>query len=278
MPYVVNRSRAAAWACLALLFVSSCWCGEGVNRGDLNIIPIEQEWELGNTMAAELAAQLPLTDDPAVAGFVGGIGQRLVESTESTALPWHFYVVADPSVNAFAIPGGHVYVNTGLIRAVQSTDELASVLAHEVAHVTARHSTERLTKAFGLNKLLQLLVGDSPGLLEQIVAQIAGRGTLAKFSRDDEREADALGLRYLTEAGYHPWAMTAMFRTLLEQQERSPSRLEQFFSTHPMTEERLQAVEELLEADHADEEPIDPEADPALRAVQERAAQIEGSF
>ena len=134
-------------------------------------------------------------------------------------------------------------------------------MAHEVAHGVARHSTERLTKVYGLNTLLQLLVGEDPGLLEQIAAQLVGSGVVAKFSRNDEREADQLGLQYLYDAGYNPEGMASMFETLLAQRQRRPNALERFFASHPLTEERITNVRQEAEQMPANDQFISQDQD-----------------
>ena len=116
------------------------------------------------------------------------------------------------------------------------------MIAHEVAHGVARHGTERLTTAYGLNLGAGLLLGQDPGAAEQIAAQLVGGGAIAKFSRDDEREADRLGVRYMARAGYNPEGMATMFRKLVADRQRRPGAVEQFFSTHPLTEERIADV------------------------------------
>ena len=230
-----------------LLLVSGCLCGgEGVNEGDVNLISMEEEWQLGQRLAQRIEQQMPMVEGP-VRQYVQQIGGQLVRHTDLADRPWTFHVVASDEVNAFAIPGGHVYVHTGLIQAASTPSELAGVLAHEVAHGAARHSTERLTKVYGLNTGLGLITGEESGLIEQILTRLGQRGTIAKFSRDDEREADRLGLGYLAEAGYDPRGMVRFFETLLQRRRDRPNALEQFFSSHPLTEERLQAARQHIE-------------------------------
>ena len=252
--------RSLHLAVLVLLLVAGCQCGSEVNRGDLNIVPLDQEWMMGEQVATQALQQVDLVEDPAVQQYVDRMGQELVAATELAERPWRFYVVDDPSINAFALPGGHVFVHTGLIEAAGSPSELASVVGHEVAHVAARHHTERITKVYGLNTLASLLVGQDVSLAEQIAVQLVGSGTLAKFSRDDERESDELGQALMAEAGYPPQAMAGMFRTMLEARERRPNLLERFFASHPITEERIQTAEERAQA---------------LPEVEERAARPE---
>lgn len=231
------------------LLLEGCICEtSGVNRGDINLMPLDQEWQLGSELAKEIQQQAQMADSPFLQEYVSEMGQELAAQTELADREWTFHVIVDSSVNAFNIPGGHVFVNTGLIRAAERPSELAGVMAHEVAHGVARHGTERMTKAYGINLIAQLVLGQDVGLLEQIAAQLIGAGTMAKFSRDDEREADDLGLDFLADAGYDPMGMPRMFETLLEIRQRRPNAIEQFFATHPLTEERIQAAAEEAQA------------------------------
>lgn len=232
-----------AWslALVSLMLVASC-ASSGVNQGDLNLISLQEEWELGEQIEGDVNQKVELVRDRQLEGFVSQLGRRIVAQTELADLPWEFHVVADPAVNAFNIPGGHVYVNTGLIEAAGDVTELAGVMAHEIAHGVARHGTEQLTKSYGLSLLAGVALGEDPGTAERLAAQFLGGGALAKFSRDAEREADSLGVRYMARAGYDPLGMARMFEELLRRRQRQPSSVEQFFSSHPLTEDRIQEV------------------------------------
>lgn len=223
---------------LAALPLTGC-ITTGVNSGDFNLVSLDEEWQLGQQLERDIAQQVQLVNDATLTGYVSRIGQQIVAQTELRGQPWRFYVVDDPTINAFNVPGGIVYVHTGLIAAADNTAELAGVLAHEIAHGVSRHGTERLTKTYGLSLGAGLLLGQDPGLASQIATQIIGGGAIAKFSRDDEREADRLGVRYMARAGYNPEGMATMFETLLSDRQRRPSSVEQFFSTHPLSEERI---------------------------------------
>jgi predicted Zn-dependent protease len=216
-------------------------CGSGGGAGDFNLISIEDEWTLGNQLAQEVAKEVRLSNDPVLNDYVTSVGRRIIAQTPApfNQLPWDFHVVVDPSVNAFAIPGGHVYVNTGLIATATNASELASVMAHEISHVVARHSTEQISRQYGLSIIAGLVLGQNPGQLTQIAAQIVATGAVARFSRDAEREADKLGIQFMAAAGFNPNGMVTMFEKLLAQQKSEPSRVEQFFSSHPLTEERV---------------------------------------
>jgi predicted Zn-dependent protease len=216
-------------------------CGSTGGGGDFNLISIEEEWQLGNQLAADIARQVRFNNDPAVNAYVRDMGQRIVRQAAPpfNSLPWDFHVVQDDSINAFAIPGGHVYVNTGLIENADNASELAGVMAHEISHVLARHSTEQLSRQYGLSVIAGAVLGQNPGQLSQIAAQIIAGGALARFSRDAEREADNIGIQAMAAAGYNPNGMASMFEELLEHQQSQPSRVEQFFATHPLTTDRI---------------------------------------
>lgn len=229
---------------LSGMLLEGCICElSGVNRGDVNIVSRDQEWELGRELAAEIRQQAEVVEDPMVQKFIDQMGGRIVGVTELADRPWEFHVIRDSSVNAFNIPGGHVFVNTGLISAARTPSELAGVVAHEVAHGVARHSTERMTKAYGVNLIFSLVAGERVTILEQIAGQLLGAGAMAKFSRDDEREADRFGLDYMAGAAYDAAGMADMFETMLSLRQRRPNMVEQFFSTHPLTEERVAEME-----------------------------------
>lgn len=230
---------------IAALTALGC-ASSGVNKGDFNLISYQEEWQLGQQLERDIARQLPLVDDRESVAYVNRIGQRIVAQTELAQAPWEFHIVADPQINAFNIPGGHVYVNVGLIQAADNVAELTSVIAHEVSHGVARHGTEQLTKAYGFNIVASLALGQNPPIYQQIITQIVGAGTFAKWGRDAERESDHLGVIYMYNAGYDPHGMVTMFQELLSRRDRDPGSVEAFFSTHPLTEERIENVRQQI--------------------------------
>ncbi len=241
-PYTLLAALAVA---LALALTAAC-ASSGVNRGDVNLVSCEQEWQLGQQLERDLSGQLRLVQDRRSLNYLTAVGQRIVRQTELAQAPWEFHLVADPEVNAFNIPGGHVYVHSGLVSSTRSVSELAAVLAHEIAHGVSRHGTEQLTRVYGLNILATLALGENPALYQQLLAQIAGTGAIAKFGRDAEREADHLGLRYMQAAGYDGRGMVSLFEKLLSERRRRPGKVERFFATHPLTEERIAEVQREL--------------------------------
>jgi len=243
-PRATLTALTMALVLLAGTLVTTSGCAtSGVNKGDLNLMSYQEEWQLGDRLSKDLAGKLDLVQNRAALDYVNRVGQRLVARTELRNLPWTFHIVNDPEVNAFNIPGGHVYVNTGLIAAAGDVAEFSGVMAHEIGHGVARHGTEQLTRAYGLQLVAGLVLGENPPAYEQILAQIAGTGAMAKFSRNAEREADQLGVRYMAGAGYDPQGMADMFRVLLQRRDSRPGTVGQFFSTHPLTEDRIRSVE-----------------------------------
>ncbi|MFN2433348.1 MAG: M48 family metallopeptidase [Gemmatimonadota bacterium] len=218
----------------------------GPNKGQFNLVSLQEEWQLGDQLHRDVARQMDLVNDPVANDYINLLGQRLAAQTYYRQLPWRFHIVNDPAINAFAVPGGHLYVHTGLIKATDNVAELASVMAHELAHGVARHGTENLTKQYGFGAIASLVLGNNPAIYQQLLAQVVGGGLFAKYSRDAEREADRLGLDYMYAAGYDPTGMVTMFQELLAQRRNSPGGLEKFFSSHPLTEERISNTRALI--------------------------------
>jgi predicted Zn-dependent protease len=241
-----HRLRAGLLACLAMCSTLAVGCAtSGVNSGDFNLISLDQEWQLGDQLSQDVAKQMKLVKNSSAAKYLDRVGQSIVAQTELRNRPWHFHLVDDSEINAFNIPGGHVYVNTGLVEAAPDAAAFAGVLAHEIGHGVARHGTEQLTKIYGINILGGLLLGKNPKAYEQILAQIAATGAVAKFSRADEAEADQLGVRYSYDAGYDAMGLPRMLQVLAKKSQGNPGKVGRFFATHPMTQDRIQATEKL---------------------------------
>lgn len=227
-----------------LMLAAACSSG----GGDFNLISLEEEWQLGNQLAADIEKQMTMVRDPAVNQYVSRLGQSIVNRTPMAELPWNFHVVQNDEINAFVIPGGHVYVTTGLINAADQASELAGVMAHEIAHGVERHSTEQMTRAHGLNLVAGLVLGQNPATYQAILAQVIGGGAMASFSRDAEREADNLAVQWLPGVGFHPEGMATMFEELLRNRQTSPNAVSRFFATHPLTESRIRDVRQQIES------------------------------
>jgi predicted Zn-dependent protease len=205
-----------------------------------------EEIQLGREYAAEINRQLPIVEDPAVNRYITLVGDRIA-SQGTRKIGYTFYVVNTDAVNAFALPGGFVYVNRGLIEQTSNLSELAGVLAHEIAHVEERHSVKQIERVQRANLggvLASILLGGAAGGLAQTGINVAGTAILAGYSREAESQADSLGVVLLVKAGIDPNGMVTFFKRLLAEHERQPSLFEQWFSTHPLTEARIAATRE----------------------------------
>lgn len=205
-------------------------------------IGTQQEVEMGREYAAEINRQLPIVDDPQIHQYINQLGNRIQRQPGNRDIPYTYYVVNIEEVNAFAVPGGFVYLNRGLIERTENLSELAGVLAHEIAHVEARHSVEmleRLQAAQAGVAIASVLLGGPPGGLAGAAVDVGATLYFASHSRAAEREADAIAVDLLPGAGIDPNGLVTFFQKLLEERQRSPAQVEQWFATHPLTEERI---------------------------------------
>lgn len=230
-----------------VLFVSLLFsvAGCAVNQADIqgfNLISIEEEKQLGDKFVGELEKQRKISTDKETNAYVERVGKRLLTGARDVQFPFTFKVVMDDSVNAFAVPGGHIYVHTGLIKAATNEDELAAVMAHEINHAVARHGTRQMTQQYGYSLVLQLLLGDNPGMLTQLATSLFGQAGTMAYSRSMENQADYLGVETMARAGYNPGAMLTFFTKLESMGGAKSTQLEQFFSSHPLTSERVERV------------------------------------
>jgi beta-barrel assembly-enhancing protease len=214
----------------------------------LNFYSLEREIAVGQEFAKEVEQTSKLITDPAIAEYVNRIGQNLVRNSDSR-VPFTIKVIDSGEINAFALPGGFFYVDSGLILAAESESELAAIMAHEIAHVAARHATKNMTKQqiWNMASIPLMFVGGPAGLAIAEVANIVVPMSFLKFSRDSEREADMLGLQYDYAAGYDPQAFIQFFERLKAQEKQKHSKIAKMFSTHPMTADRITAAQSEIE-------------------------------
>jgi predicted Zn-dependent protease len=236
------RTRGVALGLVAALFaVWGCSTNPATGRPQLALISEQHEVEIGRDYDQQLQHLLGVYPDPRLQEYVDRIGQKLAAGSERPDLAWTFRVVDDPVVNAFALPGGHVYVTRGLMTHLTSEAQLAAVVGHEIGHVTARHSVTQMSKARIAR--IGLIAGS---LLSPVLAGVAAKGLdvlFLKYSRDDERQADDLGLRYMYAQGYDPREMPRVFEVLQRvSQGQAEERIPAWRSTHPSEEERIRAT------------------------------------
>jgi beta-barrel assembly-enhancing protease len=234
----LNRPSPFTAAVAVLIVVLLGFAGTAGARGGFNLVSLDQEWGMRNDLRNQVASQARVVDS----SYLNTVGRRIASQTPLGNRRWDFAIVQDSTVNAFNLPGGLVYVNSGLIAEADTLSELAGVLAHEIGHGSARHGTQLMTRAYGYNAIAGLLLGRNPSQGKQIAAQLLGTGILTNYSRSAETEADRLGVRYTYAAGYDPEGMVDFYGEMLEMRKRRPSKVEQFFSSHPLTETRIQTI------------------------------------
>jgi predicted Zn-dependent protease len=248
---VFQRRRRAVAALLSALLLPllSCAVNPATGQREFSLISESQEIRIGQEADQEITSGFGEYGDDALARYVGEIGSRLAAVSERPALPWSFRVLDDPVVNAFALPGGYLFVTRGILAHLGSEAELAGVLGHEIGHVTAKHSVSQMSRqqlqqiGLGVGMVLSEDIASVGGLLQ------AGLGLLnLKYGRDDETQSDELGVRYMSRTGYDPHALVEVFRTLSLVSGGAGGRLPQWQSTHPYPENRETHIEEVIEA------------------------------
>lgn len=212
------------------------------SRGLGNWYSLEREIAMGKEYAQMIEASVKLVNDPVVNEYVNRVGQNLVRNSDAK-VPFTIKVVDDDSINAFALPGGFFYVNSGLILAADEEAELAGVMAHEIAHVAARHATRQMTRGQWANfgTLPLIFLGGGVGYAARAAASLAVPATFMKFSRGFETEADFLGLQYLYKTGYDPQAFISFFEKVKAQEKKKPGSMAKVFASHPQTPDRIES-------------------------------------
>ena len=212
----------------------------------IDLISVKDEIAIGRQANADARKQMPELTDREVREYVRSIGARLVKSAPGPRYPYSFTVANYREINAFALPGGPVWINRGVLQMATSESQVAGVLAHEIAHIAQRHAAAQITKGIFANLglgLLGALLGNSGGAAAaQAAAGLGANLWFLKFSRDDEAEADRVGLRILRRAGWDGRGMTELFEMLQREQGRNPASVDVFFSSHPAPRDRLQAL------------------------------------
>ncbi len=225
---------AAVRVALTCLLVSGC------------AISTQREIELGTDFSHQVNAQLPIVNDPEIVRYINVLGDSIARVADDRNLDWRFFIVDSPEVNAFAIPGGFVYVNRGLIERTTQMNQLAGVLGHEIGHVVNRHSVKQMQTGQRMNLGMMLGCILTPICTNggDVAVGMAGQGIMASFSRGDEAESDQAGIEYTMRAGIDPRGIPDMFQILIKERNERPSGgLDAWFRTHPMEEDRVAATQ-----------------------------------
>ena len=252
---------------IPLLFTSLCASILACEVGE------DEERALGADAAAQVDSAMPFVTDPEVTAYFSTLGTALANASDDRERQWRFRVVDAAEVNAFALPGGFVYVNRGLIDRAGNVSELAGVLGHEIAHVVLRHSAERLEKAQKTNvgvSLVCALTSLCSSDAARVAINVGGAALFARFSRQDEFEADSAAVGITTRAGYHPDGIATMFSKLLRDREQQPDIVSGWFASHPLEEDRIMGVRRVIEGASLPDSARLTRDDPEFRAFQER--------
>lgn len=237
----VLRARLGARALATVLLAVPALGGCSISH--------RREVEIGADYARQLDAKLPVVRSAEIAGYLQRLGDSLASIADRRGLAWRFTLVNLEDVNAFALPGGYVYVTRALVDRAATMDQLAGVLAHEISHVTRRHAVKQIEAVERANvgvTLVCVLTGACQSTAAQVGIEVGGAAIFAKYSRDDEREADQDGVRLVVRAGISPLGIPAMLETLLKERRSNPGGLDAWFRTHPYEEERIEYTRTLI--------------------------------
>jgi predicted Zn-dependent protease len=247
-PGLTRREFLACSALTSAALVTGCAIDPVTGRQQLMMVSPEQELAIDRRSSPhQISGDYGDVQDPKLIAYVDGVGRGLARFTHRPQMPYRFHPVNATYVNAYAFPGGTIGVTRGILLGLPSEAALASLLGHEMGHVNARHTAEQMTKGTLTNLILagaSAYIGSRTGYgqLASDLGQVASGALLASYSRDNEREADALGLKYMVDAGYGPQGQVELMELLRSLRKEKPSALELMFSTHPMSEERYQTV------------------------------------
>ena len=253
-----RRLRAGAVLVTGLLLWAAVAFAQTSIKPGFNLFSASQDVELGKQSAAQIERQIPILRDYEIASYVSRVGARLARVAPGARYPYQFKVANLSDINAFALPGGYIYVHRGLIERVRSEGELAGVMAHEISHVALRHQTNQVSKAYlakaGVGILARIFGGDSQSgtRIMETVGGVGLNSLFLRFSRKAEEEADVVGAQTMARAGYDPREMASFFETLRREAGRDPSKVEVFFNDHPAPVNRAARIRQEAVLIHAE--------------------------
>jgi predicted Zn-dependent protease len=235
----------AGWICsflmVVLLFLNCATTGPGGKRSFI-LISSNEEISIGEKMSKQVESEEKVLNDSLVQSYVNHVGHRISGISDRKELPFQFKVLDSKEINAFACPGGYIYVYSGLLKILDDEAELAGVLSHEISHVVARHGVKKLQQVLGVQVVLSIALGSSSQLSKDLVSTSIGV-ILQGYSRDNEFEADQFGTYYMEKAGYNPNGMENLLGKLDKMSEKEPTFFEKLAASHPPTKERMAKVE-----------------------------------
>lgn len=246
------RAHAVLTVLSASLFVGGCTTNPATGKRQLIIISLDQEIAMGAEAAPkfeeEFGGRVP---NEQLLAYVRMVGNKLA-AVSDRQMPYEYTLVTSDVPNAFALPGGKIFLTAGLMRLMSNERQLAAVLGHETAHVAAMHNVKGMQRQMGTALLVEIagsIAGDSASAAESVTQVVATMASM-KYSRGDELEADKYGMEYMTQAGYNPWGMVELLTVLVNLQESEPGMLEQLFMTHPASSERIADAKGMIETNN----------------------------
>ena len=216
----------------------------------------DEEVAIGSETAEQMQNELPIVADPYIVSYINELGDTIASHTSRADLDWHFFIINSHQVNAFALPGGFIYVNRGLIEATSRADELAGVLGHEIGHVIQRHSVEQMQNQKKVGAVAEIacsLTNLCESQLGQAAINIGGTAVIARYSRADELEADSEAVENVLRVNIDPEGIPSLFEVLMQQRRTEPTIVDEWFSTHPLEESRIDHSRSLIARSGADQ-------------------------
>ncbi len=241
--FAMLKSRLVFCACVALTAIIPSGCATlGGIMGQMYLMSSDEEVAAGLQLSKEVPNHYKIYNNSTVTAYVQKVGARIVNECGRKDIAYHFAVIQSDEINAFSLPGGYVYAYTGLMKNINDEAAFAAVLAHEIAHVVARHSAQRLSSMYAADAIQRAILGENPGLFGQIMAGAMTEGGLLAYGRENEYEADEFGQKYVYAAGYDPNGMADVLRKIISLESGDPGKLEGMLATHPPTSERLARI------------------------------------
>jgi len=255
---------------ISLLFVvcliSGCFTNPITGRDELMFLSEQQDFEIGRRYAPEIETQMGgRVPSPALQNYVDSVGQKVAGISHRPDYDYHFIALDDESMNAFALPGGYIFITRGMLEKLESEAQLAAVLAHETAHIVARDTAAAMSRDIGISLVLSAVTSEETSGTVLTVADVTNQILGLSYSREDEKTADLAGLDYMVAAGYNPNAMVETMKMLNDENDFRPI---EFFSTHPNPENRIAYLEEKILLNYFQPERLKSGALPAYRFVQ----------
>jgi predicted Zn-dependent protease len=240
-----------------------CEVNPVTGQHELMLISRSQEISIGEEAAPRFEEQFGgLVADQAVQDYVNGVGRKVAEVSDRPDMPYEYALLSSDVPNAFALPGGKIYITAGLFRRMTNERQLAGVLGHETGHVAAKHNVKNMQRQMGVQVFLEALnqlAGGDEQETAAAAAQMAAGMALMKYSRDDEYQADELGVRYAARSGYNPYGMVELLQVLKDLSESEPGLFDEMFQTHPLTDKRIEAASNIIKEKYPDADPDAPD-------------------